>query len=48
MGNRRHLILDIDRPTTGRIEESQARMEDLLASLKHQPTSVFDRWRGSP
>jgi hypothetical protein len=40
------LILDIDRPTTGTIRESQRPMEDLRASLKHQPPAVFDRWRG--
>jgi hypothetical protein len=39
------LILDIDRPTTGRIRESQGPMQDLLSSLKQQPPSVFDRWR---
>jgi hypothetical protein len=39
------LILDIDRPTTGSIKESQGPMEDLRASLKQQPPSVFDRWR---
>ncbi|HWU56440.1 MAG TPA: hypothetical protein VN175_13115 [Rhizomicrobium sp.] len=40
------LILDIDRPTTGTIRESQRPMEDLRASLKNQPPAVFDRWRG--
>lgn len=37
------LILDIDRPTTGNIRESQKPMEDLRDSLKAQPPSVFDR-----
>ena len=35
------LILDIDRPTTGTIRESQKPMEDLQVSLKHQPPAVF-------
>jgi hypothetical protein len=39
------LVLDIDRPTTGRIRESQGPMQDLLVSLKHHPPAVFDRWR---
>jgi hypothetical protein len=39
------LILDIDRPTTGSIRESQTPMADLSASLKHQPPAIFDRWR---
>jgi hypothetical protein len=37
------LILDIDRPTTGSIRESQKPMEDLRESLKHQPPAAFDR-----
>jgi len=40
------LVLDIDRPTTGTIRESQRPMEDLRASLRNQPPAVFDRWRG--
>jgi hypothetical protein len=40
------LILDIDRPTTGTIRESQRPMEDLRATLNNQPPAVFDRWRG--
>jgi hypothetical protein len=39
------LILDIDRPTSGTIQESQKPMEDLRASLTNQPPSVFERWR---
>jgi hypothetical protein len=39
------LILDIDRPTTGSIQESQKPMADLRESLKHQPPAIFDRWR---
>jgi hypothetical protein len=39
------LILDIDRPTTGSVRESQRPMEDLRASLRKQPPAVFDRWR---
>ena len=38
------LILDINRPTTGGITESQQPMEDLLKSLATPPT-VYDRWR---
>ncbi|HET7086589.1 MAG TPA: hypothetical protein VFI23_17620 [Rhizomicrobium sp.] len=37
------LILDIERATTGTIRESQRPMEDLRASLKHQPPAVFDQ-----
>jgi protein-S-isoprenylcysteine O-methyltransferase Ste14 len=40
------LIVDIDRPTLGGINESQRPMEKLLESLKSQPISVYDRWRG--
>ena len=40
------LVLDIDRPTTGTIRESQRPMQDLRTSLKNQPPAVFDRWRG--
>jgi hypothetical protein len=39
------LILDIDRPTTGSLRESQKPMMDLRESLKQQPPAVFDRWR---
>jgi hypothetical protein len=38
------LTLDIDRPATGRITESQAPMERLKASLAAQPPEVFDRF----
>lgn len=41
------LIGDINRPTSGTILEAQGPMEQLLTSL-HQPTAVFDRWRGAP
>jgi hypothetical protein len=41
------LIIDIDRPTTGNINESQRPMEQLLISLKSQPATVYDRWRGT-
>jgi hypothetical protein len=37
------LTLDIDRPRTGRITESQAPMERLKATLASQPPEVFDR-----
>jgi hypothetical protein len=42
------LIADIDRPLAGGIHESQVPMEQLLISLKKQPTSVYDRWRVPP
>ncbi len=37
------LTLDIDRPRSGRITESQAPMERLKATLASQPPEVFDR-----
>ncbi len=37
------LTIDIDRPATGRVTESQAPMERLRASLAVQPPEVFDR-----
>jgi hypothetical protein len=37
------LIIDIDRPTAGRITESQAPMLHLRDSLAVQPPAVFDR-----
>jgi len=42
------LIIDIDRPTMGGINESQRPMELLLKSLKSQPPTVYDRWRTPP
>jgi hypothetical protein len=39
------LIVDIDRPTLGGINEGQKPMEDLQKSLAGWPPSVFDRWR---
>jgi hypothetical protein len=39
------LIVDLERPTTGAIRESQRPMELLSASFKKQPPQVFDRWR---
>jgi hypothetical protein len=39
------LILDIDRPNSGSIRESQRPMEVLRESLKQQPPAAFDRWR---
>lgn len=41
------VVMDIDRPTSGGILESQHPMEKALASLKDQPPATFDRWRGS-
>jgi hypothetical protein len=40
------LVMDIDRPTSGGIRESQEPMERLRASLAQQPPASFDRWRG--
>lgn len=37
------LTLDIDRPRSGRVTESQAPMERLRDSLAKQPPAVFDR-----
>jgi hypothetical protein len=42
------LIIDLERPTTGGVRESQAPMELLRASLKNRPPVVFDRWRNVP
>lgn len=39
------LILDIDRPVGGAINESQAPMEWLLKRMQTTPTATFDRWR---
>lgn len=39
------LILDIDRPTGGRIVESQLPMERLRDFLHAQPPSTFDHWK---
>jgi hypothetical protein len=39
------LIIDLERPTTGVILESQALMELLRESLKNWPPEIFDRWR---
>lgn len=39
------LIIDIDRPNRGGIQEGQGPMEQLQASLKSQPASVYDRYR---
>jgi len=37
------VVVDIDRPTSGGIRESQQAMEDALRSF--QPPHLFDRWR---
>lgn len=39
------LIIDLDRPTKGSVQESQGPMERLLETLKSQPPQAFDRWR---
>lgn len=39
------LILDIDRPAGGGVDEGQGPMEALRDTLHSQPPSVFDRWR---
>jgi hypothetical protein len=36
------LIIDIDRPVAGEVNESQAAMEDLRASLRAWPPGTFD------
>jgi hypothetical protein len=41
------LIIDLERPTTGGIVESQLPMEMLRKSLESQPPEVFDRWRSA-
>jgi hypothetical protein len=40
------LILDIDRPRLGGVQESQAAMEALRDSLKAQSPAVYDRYLG--
>jgi hypothetical protein len=42
------LTIDIDRPTGGRVTESQAPMERLRATLASQPPAVFDRFSAGP
>jgi hypothetical protein len=42
------LIIDIDRPISGRIIEGQGPMEDLRRSLAAEPPAVFDRWTVPP
>jgi len=42
------LILDIDRPTTGMITESQGPMLRLRETLATQPPAVFDRLKEAP
>jgi hypothetical protein len=37
------LVMDIDRPSSGGIVESQMPMEQLRVSLAHQPPAVFGR-----
>lgn len=39
------LIMDVDRPTQGWVNEGQAPMEALRATLTTEPPQVFDRWR---
>lgn len=39
------LVLDIDRPTSGAVQESQQPMLELRDALTQQPPAVFDRWR---
>jgi NADH:ubiquinone oxidoreductase subunit 5 (subunit L)/multisubunit Na+/H+ antiporter MnhA subunit len=41
------LILDIDRPVSGGITESQSPMVDLRQTLRRQPPGTFDRWRSA-
>lgn len=42
------LIIDVDRPTTGGITESQEPMLQLRAFLKAQPPESFDRFNARP
>jgi hypothetical protein len=42
------LIIDIDRPAMGAIQEGQVPMEALRRSLDTWPPAVFDRWGPSP
>lgn len=39
------LIIDIDRPVQGGVQESQRPMELLRASLAAQPPAVFEKWK---
>ena len=39
------VVLDIDRPTSGGILESQQPMDQMLVTLQNQPPGTFDRWR---
>jgi len=39
------LVIDIDRPGSGGIQESQEPMLDLRHTLDQQPPATFDRWR---
>lgn len=40
------LIIDIDRPNAGGVNENQGPMIDLRNTLRKQPPGTFDRWRG--
>lgn len=42
------LILDIDRPASGGIRESQEPLITLRETLRAQPPGTFDRWRTQP
>ncbi len=42
------LIIDIDRPTEGGVNESQLPMELLRATLAKEPPRIFDRLNGRP
>jgi hypothetical protein len=39
------LIIDINRPVSGGVTESQLPMEDLRSSFAARPPEVFDKWR---
>ena len=41
------LIIDIDRPTSGAVRESQNSMLQLQSFLKAQPPGTFDRYKGA-
>ncbi len=42
------LVTDIDRPTSGGVQESQAPLERLAAAFKQNPPSIYDRYRHVP
>jgi hypothetical protein len=41
------LIIDVDRPLQGGINEGQVPMEELRKSFSARPPAIFDRWRSA-